>query len=126
MSPRDEFAVLLETAMNSDNLTITQPQADEPTGPRLPAPNRAQGTSDGHTPPYDPRTAFDREGRLLASKFAGCLNNGAYPHYLDSNAAAAMGAWTPYKMPKYASMPGYEAGMPLVARRYCALWGRGT
>ncbi|MBM3534665.1 MAG: MBL fold metallo-hydrolase [Alphaproteobacteria bacterium] len=38
--------------------------------------------------------------------------------------------WEPaereYKMPKYASWPGYEAGMPLVARRYCGLWGRGT
>ena len=38
--------------------------------------------------------------------------------------------WEPvekdYKMPKYAAMPGYEAGLPLVARRYCALWGRGT
>jgi glyoxylase-like metal-dependent hydrolase (beta-lactamase superfamily II) len=38
--------------------------------------------------------------------------------------------WEPvekeYKMPKYAGLPGYEAGLPLVARRYCALWGRGT
>lgn len=38
--------------------------------------------------------------------------------------------WEPaereYKMPKYASWPGYEAGMPLVARRYCGVWGRGT
>jgi glyoxylase-like metal-dependent hydrolase (beta-lactamase superfamily II) len=38
--------------------------------------------------------------------------------------------WEPaereYKMPKYASWPGYEAGMPLVARRYCGLWGRGS
>jgi glyoxylase-like metal-dependent hydrolase (beta-lactamase superfamily II) len=31
-----------------------------------------------------------------------------------------------YKMPKYATLPGYEAGLPMVARRYCALWGRGT
>ena len=31
-----------------------------------------------------------------------------------------------YKMPKYAPLPGYEAGLPMVARRYCALWGRGT
>ena len=29
-------------------------------------------------------------------------------------------------MPKYANWPGYEDGLPLVARRYCALWGRGT
>ena len=47
------------------------------------------------------RTAFDSEGRLLASKFTGSLDNGAYPHYLDSNAGAAFGVWTPYKMPKY-------------------------
>jgi carbon-monoxide dehydrogenase large subunit len=47
------------------------------------------------------RTAFDKDGRLLASKFTGSLDNGAYPHYLDSNAGAAMGVWTPYKMPKY-------------------------
>ncbi len=47
------------------------------------------------------RTAFDSQGHLLASKFAGSLNNGAYPHYLDSNAATALGAWTPYKMPKF-------------------------
>jgi glyoxylase-like metal-dependent hydrolase (beta-lactamase superfamily II) len=31
-----------------------------------------------------------------------------------------------YKMPKYATLPGYEAGLPMLARRYCALWGRGT
>ena len=38
--------------------------------------------------------------------------------------------WEPaereFKMPKYEKWPGYEAGMPLVARRYCGLWGRGT
>ena len=38
--------------------------------------------------------------------------------------------WEPaereFKMPKYASWPGYEAGMPLVARRYCGVWGRGS
>jgi len=38
--------------------------------------------------------------------------------------------WEPaekeFKLPKYASWPGYENGLPLVARRYCALWGRGT
>ncbi len=31
-----------------------------------------------------------------------------------------------FKLPKYASWPGYENGLPFVARRYCALWGRGT
>src|SRR6187455_2418284 len=31
-----------------------------------------------------------------------------------------------FKLEKYASMPGYANGLPLVARRYCGLWGRGT
>jgi glyoxylase-like metal-dependent hydrolase (beta-lactamase superfamily II) len=31
-----------------------------------------------------------------------------------------------FKLPKYASWPGYEAGLPFIARRYCSLWGRGT
>jgi hypothetical protein len=30
------------------------------------------------------------------------------------------------KLPKYASLPGYEAALPFVLRRYCGLWGRGT
>jgi glyoxylase-like metal-dependent hydrolase (beta-lactamase superfamily II) len=30
------------------------------------------------------------------------------------------------KLDKYESMPGYQAGLPLVVRRYCGLWGRGT
>jgi glyoxylase-like metal-dependent hydrolase (beta-lactamase superfamily II) len=30
------------------------------------------------------------------------------------------------KLPKYATWPGYEAGLPFVLRRYCGLWGRGT
>jgi glyoxylase-like metal-dependent hydrolase (beta-lactamase superfamily II) len=30
------------------------------------------------------------------------------------------------KLPKYASWPGYEQGLPFVLRRYCGLWGRGT
>jgi hypothetical protein len=38
--------------------------------------------------------------------------------------------WEPaekdFKLPKYANWPGYESGLPLVARRYCGLWGRGT
>ena len=32
---------------------------------------------------------------------------------------------TDYKMPKYEKWPGYAAGLPFLARRYCALWGRG-
>ena len=31
-----------------------------------------------------------------------------------------------FKMEKYATLPGYAAGLPMVARRYCALWGRGA
>jgi glyoxylase-like metal-dependent hydrolase (beta-lactamase superfamily II) len=31
-----------------------------------------------------------------------------------------------FKMPKYASVPGYENGLQFVSRRYCGLWGRGT
>ncbi|MCC7347777.1 MAG: MBL fold metallo-hydrolase [Variibacter sp.] len=38
--------------------------------------------------------------------------------------------WEPaekeFKLPKYSSWPGYEAGLPFIARRYCGLWGRGT
>ena len=30
------------------------------------------------------------------------------------------------KLPKYETLPGYEAGLPMVLRRYCVLWGRGT
>ena len=30
------------------------------------------------------------------------------------------------KLPKYSSWPNYEANLPFVLRRYCALWGRGT
>jgi len=29
------------------------------------------------------------------------------------------------KLPKYETWPGYEANLPFVVRRYCALWGRG-
>lgn len=30
------------------------------------------------------------------------------------------------KLPKYEKWPGYENNLPLVMRRYCGLWGRGT
>jgi glyoxylase-like metal-dependent hydrolase (beta-lactamase superfamily II) len=30
------------------------------------------------------------------------------------------------KLEKYESWPGYQSGLPLVVRRYCGLWGRGT
>jgi glyoxylase-like metal-dependent hydrolase (beta-lactamase superfamily II) len=31
-----------------------------------------------------------------------------------------------FKLTKFANVPGYEAGLPFIARRYCGLWGRGT
>jgi len=31
-----------------------------------------------------------------------------------------------YKLAAYESWPGYASGLPMVARRYCGLWGRGT
>jgi glyoxylase-like metal-dependent hydrolase (beta-lactamase superfamily II) len=44
--------------------------------------------------------------------------------------AQAGGCWDrvekELKLPKYADMPGYENGLPMVLRRYCGLWGRGT
>ncbi len=44
--------------------------------------------------------------------------------------ARAGKCWQPeekeLKIAKYASWPDYEFGLPYVARRYCALWGRGT
>jgi glyoxylase-like metal-dependent hydrolase (beta-lactamase superfamily II) len=30
------------------------------------------------------------------------------------------------QLPKYEKWPGYQAGLPMVLRRYCGLWGRGT
>jgi len=34
--------------------------------------------------------------------------------------------WEPvekeFKLPNYANWPGYENGLPFIARRYCALW----
>jgi glyoxylase-like metal-dependent hydrolase (beta-lactamase superfamily II) len=44
--------------------------------------------------------------------------------------AQAGGCWDrvekEMKFPKYEKWPGYEAGLPMVLRRYCGLWGRGT
>jgi glyoxylase-like metal-dependent hydrolase (beta-lactamase superfamily II) len=38
--------------------------------------------------------------------------------------------WEPvekeFKLPGYESWPGYAGGLHFLARRYCALWGRGT
>ena len=53
----------------------------------------------------------------------------------DASAAVRTAAlegkcWEPVEkelqLPKYASLPGYQAGLPFVLRRYCGLWGRGT
>jgi glyoxylase-like metal-dependent hydrolase (beta-lactamase superfamily II) len=46
-------------------------------------------------------------------------------------AAAREGkCWEPaekeFRMPKYEGWPGYQTGLPMLARRYCGLWGRGT
>ena len=30
------------------------------------------------------------------------------------------------KLEKYAGWPGYEQSLPMIVRRYCGLWGRGT
>jgi len=44
--------------------------------------------------------------------------------------ARAGKCWQPeerdFALPKYANWHDYEFGRPFVARRYCALWGRGT
>ena len=44
--------------------------------------------------------------------------------------AQAGKCWEPaekeFQLPDYEKWPGYAAGMPFVARRYCGLWGRGT
>ena len=44
--------------------------------------------------------------------------------------AQAGGCWDrvekELKLPKYETLPGYEAGLPMLLRRYCMLWGRGT
>ncbi|WP_254514981.1 xanthine dehydrogenase family protein molybdopterin-binding subunit [Novosphingobium sp. G106] len=50
---------------------------------------------------YRIKVAFDAEGLLLASHFEGEVNNGVYPHYPDSGAAAAIFLWAPYKIPRY-------------------------
>lgn len=31
-----------------------------------------------------------------------------------------------FTLQKYATWPGYQAGLPFIARRYCGYWGRGT
>ncbi|MCX7865067.1 MAG: molybdopterin-dependent oxidoreductase, partial [Novosphingobium sp.] len=46
-------------------------------------------------------TAFDAQGRLLASHCDYALNNGAYPHFPDSNLAAMMFVWGAYKQPHF-------------------------
>lgn len=48
------------------------------------------------------RTAFDANGRLLASHGDYSVNNGAYPQGADCNIAVHMFVWSAYKMPEYA------------------------
>ncbi|MEJ8838320.1 hypothetical protein [Ramlibacter sp. AN1133] len=31
-----------------------------------------------------------------------------------------------FRLPGYEEWPGYSAGLPFIARRYCGYWGRGT
>lgn len=50
---------------------------------------------------YALTTAFDSEGRLLASRIRGAINNGAYPHYPDNNMAAMAFVWAAYRLPRY-------------------------
>ena len=44
--------------------------------------------------------------------------------------AQAGRCWEPaekeFSLPQYEKWPGYAAGLPFIARRYCGLWGRGT
>lgn len=51
------------------------------------------------------KTAFDADGKLLASHCEYALNNGAYPHFADSNMAAMMFVWGAYKQPRF----GFDA-----------------
>lgn len=50
---------------------------------------------------YSLSTAFDANGKLLASRISGAINNGAYPHYPDNNMAAMTFVWAAYKLPRY-------------------------
>jgi carbon-monoxide dehydrogenase large subunit len=47
------------------------------------------------------RAAFDADGKLLASNIEYALNNGAYPHFADANAAGMMFVWGAYKQPRF-------------------------
>jgi aerobic carbon-monoxide dehydrogenase large subunit len=47
------------------------------------------------------RTAFDADGRLVASHADYGLNNGAYPHGADSNIAVMMFLWAAHKLPAF-------------------------
>jgi aerobic carbon-monoxide dehydrogenase large subunit len=47
------------------------------------------------------KTAFDADGKLLGSHCEYALNNGAYPHFPDSNLAAMMFVWGAYKQPHF-------------------------
>ena len=73
----------------------------------------------------------DSGGRLGtkqdAQAFLALLQDASAQVKADARAGKC---WQPeekeLKLPKYASWQDYEFGIPFVARRYCALWGRGT
>jgi carbon-monoxide dehydrogenase large subunit len=44
---------------------------------------------------------FDADAKLVGAYMDYALNNGAYPHAPDSNVAAAMFMWTPYKLSRF-------------------------
>jgi carbon-monoxide dehydrogenase large subunit len=51
------------------------------------------------------RTAFDHDGKLLASHSDYHINNGAYPQGADCNIAVSIFLWSAYKMPSF----GFQA-----------------
>ena len=71
-------------------------------------------------------TAFARE-HLGAEPFLGVEMTAVFT--TDAEEGRRIGrafARNYLKLPNYANWPGYENGLPFIARRYCALWGRGT
>ena len=55
------------------------------------------------------RMAFCKDGRLLAAHVDYDINNGAYPHMPEANAALAMFMWSTYKVPRQSfSLKGWH------------------
>lgn len=65
------------------------------------------------------QTAFDAEGKLVASHGDYSCNNGAYPQGPDHNVAVHMFVWSAYKMPAYGFLTRgwYSNSMGLAAYR---------